>query len=428
MNKNLTPSSIHSLPGADDITRAVLPNGIIVLVRPNFASPSIVISGYVMAGSIFEPDEKLGLADFTASALMRGTQTKTFRQIHEAIESVGANLGFSSGTHTTGFSGRALSEDLPLLLNLLADFLTQPAFPADQVEKLRAQLLTSLAIRVQDTSDMASMAFDEIIFANHPYARPDDGYPETVKNISCEDLVEFHRKHFGPRGMVISLVGAVEPQSAVEQVAGSLSGWTNPAQPEQPPLPELLPLNETVRRHVSIPGKSQTDIYIGVAAMTRKSPEYMAASLGNSVLGQFGMMGRIGDVVRDQSGLAYYAYSSLSAGVGPGAWEVSAGVGTANVDKAIDLVREEIKRFVTLGVSAEELADSQANFIGRLPLSLESNMGVANALINIERYDLGLDYYRQYPDMIKTVTPEQVVEAARKYLDPDRLAVSTAGS
>jgi zinc protease len=193
-------------------------------------------------------------------------------------------------------------------------------------------------------------------------------------------------------------------------------------------LPNLVPLSETVRRHVSIPGKSQTDIYMGVASMTRKSPEYLAASLGNSVLGQFGMMGRIGDVVREQSGLAYYAYSSLSAGVGPGAWEVSAGVGTANVEKAIELVREEIRRFVTHGVSAEELADSQANFIGRLPLSMESNMGVANALINIERYDLGLDHYRHYPDRVKSVTPEQIVEAARKYLDPEKLAVTSAGS
>jgi zinc protease len=154
----------------------------------------------------------------------------------------------------------------------------------------------------------------------------------------------------------------------------------------------------------------------------------MAASLGNSVLGQFGMMGRIGDVVREQSGLAYYAYSSLTAGVGPGSWEISAGVNNTNVEKAISLIRKEIQRFVNDGVTEEELADSQANFIGRLPLSLESNMGVANALINIERYDLGLDYYRRYEKLVRSVTPGQVAEAARKYLNPDKLAIATAGS
>jgi zinc protease len=420
--------TVNSLPGPDDITRTVLPDGIAVLVRSNFASPSVVISGYINAGSIFEPDEKLGLADFTATALMRGTRRRSFQKIYDAIESVGANLGFNSGTHTTSFNGRSLAEDLPLLLDLLADSLRHPVFPEEQIEKLRAQLLTSLAVRAQDTSDMASMAFDKIVFAGHPYSRPDDGYPETIRAITLDDMINFHQKYYGPRDMAISIVGAIEPRSAVDQVAGVLGSWKNPSQPEQPPLPALNPLSETTRRHVPIPGKMQTDIYLGTAGPLRKAPEYMAASLGNSVLGQFGMMGRIGDVVREQSGLAYYAYSSLSAGIGPGSWEVSAGVNSANVDKAIDLIREEIQRFVAEGVSAEELADSQANFTGRLPLSLESNMGVANALINIERYDLGLDYYRRYADLVRSVTPEQVAEAARKYLNPDRLAIATAGS
>jgi len=423
-----TSRRTQSLPGPEDITRAVLPNGIVVLVRSNFASPSVVISGYLNAGSVFEPDGKLGLADFTASALMRGTRQRTFQKIYDAIESVGASLGFNGGTHTTSFNGRSLAEDLPLLLDLLADSLRHPVFPKEQIEKLRAQLLTSLAVRAQDTSDMASMAFDKIVFAGHPYARPEDGYPETVRAIRLRDLVNFHRKYYGPRGMTVAIVGAVKPLSAVEQVADVLASWKNSSQPEQPPLPPLNPLSETTRQHVPIPGKMQTDIYMGAAGPLRKAPDYMAASLGNSVLGQFGMMGRIGDVVREQAGLAYYAYSSLSAGVGPGAWEVSAGVNTANVEKAINLIQREIRRFVEKGVSAEELADSQANFIGRLPLSLESNMGVANALINIERYELGLDYYRRYEKLVRSVTCEQVADAARKYLHPDRLAVATAGS
>jgi len=427
-SKRSASRTVNSLPGKDDISRTVLPNGIVVMVRSNFDSPSVVISGYINAGSIFEPDKKLGLADFTASALMRGTRSRSFQKMFDLIESVGANLGFNGGTHTTSFSGRALTEDLPLLLDLLADSLRHPVFPREQIEKLRAQLLSSLAVRAQDTSDMASMAFDKIVFAGHPYSRPDDGYPETVRAITLNDLVKFHQKYYGPRDMAIAVVGAIEPRSAVDKVVGVLGSWKNPSQPEQPPLPVLNPLSETVRKHVPLPGKMQTDIYLGASGPLRKAPEYLAASLGNSVLGQFGMMGRIGDVVREQSGLAYYAYSSLSAGVGPGSWEVSAGVNTVNVDRAIDLIREEIERFVAEGVSAEELADSQANFIGRLPLSLESNMGVANALINIERYDLGLDYYRRYADLVQSVTPEQVAEAARKYLNPDRLAIATAGS
>jgi zinc protease len=159
----------------------------------------------------------------------------------------------------------------------------------------------------------------------------------------------------------------------------------------------------------------------------RNDPEYLPATLGNNILGQFGMMGRIGDVVREQSGLAYYAYSQLSAGIGPGAWYVSAGVNPANLEKAMELVKQELKRYVDEGITAEELADSQANYVGRLPLSLESNGGVAGALLNIERYGLGLDYYRQYPDLVRGVTVDEVLETARKFIDPERLVIATAG-
>lgn len=192
-------NTINALPGPDDITRTVLPNGIVILARANFNSPSVVINGYLDVGSLLDSNEKLGLADFTAAALMRGTQQRNFQQIYDSLELVGASLGFGGGTHSNAFSGRALSEDLPLLLALLAEVLRQPAFPQDQVERLRAQLLTGLAIRAQDTGEMASMTFDQIVYAGHPYSRPDDGYPETVQAIGRDDLVEFQRRYYGPR-------------------------------------------------------------------------------------------------------------------------------------------------------------------------------------------------------------------------------------
>jgi zinc protease len=98
-----------------------------------------------------------------------------------------------------------------------------------------------------------------------------------------------------------------------------------------------------------------------------------------------------------------------------------------NIEKAIELIRQEIARFVHEPVSAEELSDSQANFIGRLPLSLESNSGVAGALLNLERYQLGLDYYRRYADLVRAVSVENVLETAQTYLDPDRLGIAMAG-
>ncbi|GAB4504372.1 MAG: hypothetical protein Fur0043_13660 [Anaerolineales bacterium] len=422
-----TSAARNSLPGADDIYRQTLKNGIVVLARPNFNSPSVVVNGYLPAGSLFDPDEKLGLADFTSAALMRGTHKRNFQQLYDALESVGASFGYEAGIHNAGFSGRSLAEDLPLLLEIMTETLLQPAFPVDQVERLRAQLLTGLAIRAQDTSEMASIQFDEILFEGHPYSRVEEGWPETIQAITRDDLVEFHRRYYGPKGMVIAIVGAVQPEEAVGQVESFLGGWQNRVQPDAPTLPEPRRLAETVRRQHVIPGKSQSDLVIGTNGPKRRDSEYMAASLGNNILGQFGLMGRIGDVVREQAGLAYYAYSRLNAGIGPGSWYVSAGLNPSNVERAAELIVQELKRFVDEGITAEELADSQANYIGLLPLSLESNAGVAGALLNIERYDLGLDYYRQYPDLVRAVTVEEVREAARKFITPTRLAIATAG-
>jgi len=358
---------------------------------------------------------------------MRGTKTRTFDKIYNELEAVGASLGFSSGVHTSGFNGRSLAEDLPLLLNLMSEALIAPTYPKTEMEKLRAQLLTSLAIRAQDTSDMASMVFDAILFKGHPYSRPEDGHPETIQRIKREDLVKFHHEYYGPRGMVIAIVGAVTAEEAVRHVKLALGGWQVRGQKEAPELPELKLLKKTVSKHHRIPGKSQSDVVIGTNGPRRRDPEYMSASLGNNILGQFGMMGRIGDVVREKSGLAYYAYSSVSAGTGPGSWEVSAGVNPQNVKRALDLIQEELDRFVQDGVTEDELADSKANFIGRLPLSLESNGGVANALLNIERHQLGLDYYRHYPDLVNDMTREHVLNTARKFIDVNRLAIAVAG-
>lgn len=426
--KQLKNLPLQAIPGPDDVLRVELPNGIIVLARPNYNSPSVVINGYLPAGSIFDEDKKLGLADFTAEALMRGTTKRNFTQIYDQLEAVGAGLGFSGGTHTTGFAGRALVEDLPLLLGLLAETLRSPAFPGAQMEKLRVALLTNLDLQQQDTKDRSGIAFDAAVYPNHPYGRPDEGYPHTVRAIRRADLKAFHRKIYGPKGLVLAVVGGIDPQQVVEMVNAALGDWRNPNQPEQPALPTWHPPESRQDVHILMPGKSQSDIIIGTAGPPRSSADYLPAALGNMVLGKFGMMGRLGETLREQAGLAYYVYSELGASPGPGAWAVSAGVDPHDVERAIDLIFEELRRFVSEPVSAEELADVQANLVGSMPLSLESNTGVAVQLLHMERHHLGLDFLRRYPEMIRAITPAQILEASARYLDLDRLAVVVAGA
>jgi zinc protease len=418
---------LDALPSAKNITRVVTANGITVLIRQNFNSPTLSIKGYVMSGSIFDPDDKLGLSYLTASGLMTGTTQRDFQSIYNEIESIGASMGFSSGTLTTSFSAHCLSEDLASILQLMADSLRNPVFPKKEFNRQKNQMLTALKIRSQDTSEMAALLFDEIIYAGHPYQRPDEGYEETIQAIKREDLAEFYQSHYGPRGMVIVIVGAVDPTAAVDAIKQALGDWENPHQAFMPEIPPATALLETIRKNHSIPGKSQVDLVMGGLAPDRYSPDYQTLRVGNNILGEFGMMGRIGQRVREESGLAYYAYSSLSISLGPGAWELIAGVNPKNLEQCIELMTDEVRKFVSEPVTEDELADSKSYFLGRMPLLLESNSGVAISLLNIEHFNLGLDYFLHYPQLVQAVTAEEILQASRKYLAPDRLAIAVSG-
>ena len=139
------------------------------------------------------------------------------------------------------------------------------------------------------------------------------------------------------------------------------------------------------------------------------------------------MMGRVGENVRVKGGMAYYAYSKLEGGHGPGAWTISAGVNPVNVDRAIDLSIKEVRRLTEEFITDEEISDNKSYFTGRLPLQLESNEGVAGTILSMMEYDLGLDYLAQMPDIINRLTREDVMEATRRYWQPDAYVVSVAG-
>lgn len=426
-NNTLPKLDIRSLPGPDNILRRELENGIIVLARENFSSPSIVVSGFLRAGALDEAREKAGLANLTASALMRGTKRRSFNDIYETIESIGAGLSFAAGNHSTAFWGKCLAEDLTVLLDLLADGLRNPSFPSNEIERLRSERLTGLAIRDQDTGARAKLAFNKLAYPDHPYSIPSDGYIETIERLTVADLQEFHKDHYGPQAMIICVVGAVKAEAAVDAIEASLGRWTNLNKSNQPELPPLKTLQGILREDVVLEGKSQCDLVLGIPGPSRFYPSYIAAALGNNILGRFGLFGRIGDSVRKAEGLAYYAYSTIEGGLGPGAWQVTAGVNPVNIKKAIKLIQQEIGRLVTEGVTEEELNDNQANFIGSLPIGLESNEGVAISLVHMEQYGLGLDYYQRYPDLIAAVTREQILQAARQFLNPENLAIAVAG-
>jgi zinc protease len=359
---------------------------------------------------------------------MRGTKNRDFDAVHSSLEEIGADLDVGAGTHTTGFSGKALAEDLPVLIDILDDALRNPIFPEQQVERLRGEILTGLQYRQQDTRFRAGRAFRENLYPeNHPYHYSSRGTLETIPGITIDDMKAFHAKHYGPKGMIITIVGAVKAADAVEIVKAKLGNWQNENQPPKAVLPDIQQVDETRQAAVNIPGKTQSDIVMGVLGPSRFEPDYRAATLVNSVLGQFGMMGRIGDEVREKRGLAYYAYSSIEGGMGPGAWSINAGVNPANVQQAIDSIVGEIKRIVTEEVTDEDIAENKSYFTGHLPLQLESNEGLAGSIQSMEAYQLGLDNLQRYESEINALTKADLLQAIQKYWNPEAYVVAVAG-
>ena len=423
-----SPNHTNPIPGPDDIARRELPNGIVVLARENFTAQSVVVAGSLPAGSLFDPPGADGLASFTSSAMMFGTQNRSFDDLHETLEGIGADFDFSAGVHTCGFGGKALAEDLPVLLDIMQDALRHPTFPPEHVERLRGQYITGMQIRMHDTRYRAGRAFREMAYPDaHPYRRSSSGTLDTLPTITRDMLVDFHARHYGPRSMIITVVGAVQADAALDAVEAAIGGWQNPDQPDVPALPPVPALTGVQQAHIPLPDKTQADIHLGVPGPTRHDPDFHAARLVNSVLGLFGMMGRLGKNVREAQGLAYYSYSLVEGQDGPGPWRVMAGVNPANVQQAVDSILHEIERITQEPVSETDLSDNKANFTGQLPLQLESNEGVASAILRMERYDLGLDYLRTYTDVINALTADDLLRAAQTYFKPGAYALAVAG-
>ncbi len=414
-------------PGPETIHRHRLANGITLLVYENFASQAIVIEGVVRAGALGESRATAGLANLTAASLMRGSSKRAFEQIYEDLESVGADLGFSSGFHTTGFAANCLVEDVDLALDILADAIRRPLFPEKAVAQLRGQILTGLQLRADDTQRMARLTFNELLYAGHPYGRSASGYLDSVSPLTRDDLAAFHGRFFGPEGMIITVVGGIGAEAVVEKVTAALGDWQNRDYQPLPAMPDAERPSALRRAHAALPDKSQADIVLGLPGPRRAAPDYLDASLMNTILGVFGMMGRIGQSVREEQGLAYYAYSNLRGGLGPSPWTAAAGVAPQNVAQTIASIRQEIRRIQNEPVSAEELADCQAYRTGSLPVSLETNSGLAGVITDMELYNLGLDYLQRFPEEIRSITPQRIQAAAQKYLSADQIAIAIAG-
>jgi zinc protease len=414
--------------GSYGFFRAVLPNGIVVLAQPRPGDAAINGSFSIDAGQSATLDDRPGIASLMADNLNRGTEGRTFEEYNETIDSLGAMIGAGAGRCSISVDFHALSEDLPNVLDLVADLIRNAVFPKDELERVRQQTLTSLREDEEDTGSVAGDAMRELLYPeDHPGRLPLEGTPDSVESFTRDDLVAYHRKHIGPAVTKVALVGGIESiQHAVEELQRVFGDWRVEVPDIHPPQSVDAP-SEAKRDDRVIHGKSQSNLVIAFPTLPREHEDYYALNVANVILGQLGLMGRLGATVRDQQGLAYHVSSSLSAGTATSMWTARAGVDPANVDRAIDGILSETRRLQSEPVSGDELQDARTFIVGSLPLGLEALGGVTNLLLRIERFDHGLDYLDRFPDIINALTVEDLQRAAQRHLDPDRVVIGVAG-
>lgn len=408
--------------------RTVLPNGIIVLAQPRPGDQAIDGAIEIKAGHATTGDTTPGLASLTGTMLNRGTSHRSFDEYNEEVDGLGAILGVSTSRTAMEIGWHSLAEDFDHVLEITADIILNPTFPEDELEKVRKQALTGLREQEQDTGAMAAKALRELMYPEgHPYRIPTSGDIPSVEAITRQDLVDYHARHLGPTATTIALVGGVASlEAAVTSLERVFGSWSKQI-PEPPEVSPVDPPPATVREAITVRGRSQADISIGYPTIPRSHPDYYALQVANLILGQLGLMGRLGTHVRDEQGLAYYAYSNIAGGEANSVWGSRAGVDPGNIGRAMEGIERELRTIRQDPVSDEELADAKSYLIGSLPLGLESLGGVTDLLLTLERYQLGLDYLDRYPEIISVLTKDDLLRAAVMHIDPDRLAIGIAG-
>ena len=418
-------------PGAGVVRarKVVLANGLRVIVRPNRSTRSAAVHLVFPAGAAADPPGRSGTAHLAARLLDRGAGGLSADRIALDFENRGIAFVARARLDSLDLTSRLLARDLPFLLERLRALVAEPAFPEEECAAERARLLTEILERDQDTAAVADDRLADALFPpGHPYHAPPAGRRETVEPIDRAAIVRFHAERVRPEEAVLSIAGGLTESEAIAAAERAFGGWRPAGRPLPLPFPDA-PAPDRLRVIVHpIAGKSQADVALGFApTIDRRGDDLQAAIVMSSVLGEFGMGGRLGLTVREDSGLAYYSHSYVWAGRAKGPVVIRAGIAPENVPRAVALIRKVVAGFLRGGPRPRELADSKQSLTAGLPRRFETNPQAAAILADSEFQGLGFDHPDSVPARIAAVDAAAVAAAARRHIALDRAVLVVAG-
>ena len=388
--------------------------------------PMVDIQIVFDAGSTRDADS-LGIAMLTNSLLAEGANGEDADTISNGFESLGAIYTADVGYDSASLQLRSLT-DAELLTEAIENFkkvISTPDFPNDALERKRSQMLIAIKAKEQSPGAIAKDAFMSAIYQSHPYGKPSEGNEASIKSIKREDIVSFYRKYYTAKNSMIAIVGAIDRKTA-EQISEDIVNALQDGK-KAVPLSKVNKLDVSKNIFIEYPSV-QTHILVGQPGVKRGDADYFPLYVGNHILGGGGMVSRLFEEVREKRGLSYSAYSYFSPMRFKGPFIAGLQTKTDQSDEAISVVLENIKNYIELGPTEEELISAKKNIIGGFPLRVDSNSKILNYVVVVGYYKLPLDYLRTFNSNVEAVTIEHIKDAFKRRLTVDNLVTVKVGT
>ncbi|YAI81755.1 MAG: M16 family metallopeptidase [cyanobacterium endosymbiont of Rhopalodia sterrenbergii] len=391
-----------------------LDNGITIILRKN--STADLISGRIFiknSGGLWESREKNGLFHLLTTVITKGTDNLSAVEIAEAVESIGANLGVNATADYLVIGLKAVSSDFQEMLALVGEILRVPIFPEAEVA-LEKKLICQ-SIRSQQ-EQLLSIAFNQLratIYGDHPYGTSILGKEETVTNLTRKDLQCFHKNHFRPDNLIISLSGFLNIDYAISWVEKIFGDWSIPNNALS--IPTLPNLEVSPCDKFSFQETQQSIVMLGYLTAEVHSPDYHVLKLLSTYLGN-GLSSRLFMELREKKGLAYDVSAIYSTHLKPSQFVVYMGTAAHNTTIAIEQLQQEVKRLSYQELTPQELQATKNKLLGQYALSKQTNSEIANLYGRYETLGLGIKFDREFQDQINQVTSQMIQTVSNKYL------------
>ncbi len=408
--------------------RWVLSNGLRVAAVARRELPQVALRLVVPAGSAADPAAHPGTAALVGALLTEGTAAFGAEALNARIDALGASAHVQVGHDFAEVDLVLLSETLSEGLELFAEIVASPAFPAAEVERIRAETLDALEARLDEPANVADDRVSlEVYGEGHPYGRLTSGTPKAVGAVPREALVAFHAARYRPEGSVLVAAGDFDPDDLHALLERCLSDWEGVTPLLAVPPTPSLPVGAGRHAVVRWPDAAQGEIRLAGVGMERRSPDWIPAAVANHLLGGSTITGRLGANLREDKGWTYGVRSGLAAALRAGGWIVETAVELEVVEAAVAEILAELERFAGEPVSAEELRRAKDAMILSLPRAFESPGRIVSRFGTLEAFGLETDYWERFPERVEAVTPEEVLRLANEYFHPHRLVRVVVG-